>query len=360
MSGEDVRTGTSNAAVHLVGSINLSGPEEVFRECGERVGKLVGAVPDGEAAYRQQWIQHIAYTVLYPNTSLKVVQRPMPPAWYSSSLKDQWVFEVKSEYSELELGPLGYAAAAEQAYGLLLRLREEGAVPREVGLQVSIPSIGSGIAPFAVDERSERILRTAYKHAVKAEVGRLVEAVPASELSIQWDVAIEVSWIVGANPSKSPEEAWQYYTEELAVLSDAVPSEAALGYHLCYGSWENKHFADPDDLEVSVQMANIAVEESVRPVDYVHMTVPISRTDDGYFAPLEALTEDIGRLYLGLVHVQDGLDGAQQRIAAARRHYSRPFGVSTECGMGRFSEEESRQALTLHAEIARSAAFQTR
>jgi hypothetical protein len=77
--------------------------------------------------------------------------------------------------------------------------------------------------------------------------------------------------------------------------------------------------------------------------------VPKPRTDDAYFAPLEALS--LGpetELYLGLVHHDDAAGNAA-RLAAARRHV-RVDAVATECGMAR--GEPSRLASLLAAHVA--------
>jgi hypothetical protein len=61
------------------------------------------------------------------------------------------------------------------------------------------------------------------------------------------------------------------------------------------------------------------------------MPVPADRSDDAYFAPLHDLDADHPRIFLGLVHETDGLDGSRARAAAAKRVLP-AFGVSTECG----------------------------
>jgi hypothetical protein len=82
------------------------------------------------------------------------------------------------------------------------------------------------------------------------------------------------------------------------------------------------------------------------------MPVPIGRTDDAYFAPLDELKlRPETMLYLGLVHEKDGVEGAKTRIAAARRHAAR-FGIATECGFGERSAEVVPDLLRLHATLA--------
>ena len=62
-------------------------------------------------------------------------------------------------------------------------------------------------------------------------------------------------------------------------------------------------------------------------------------------------------LYLGVVHIRDGVDGARRRIATAKRH-AQSFGIATECGMGRRpperggTEDGTRRLLQIHAAVA--------
>jgi hypothetical protein len=88
-----------------------------------------------------------------------------------------------------------------------------------------------------------------------------------------------------------------------------------------------------------------------RPLNYVHMPVPIARSDEGYFAPLEHL-EFNGELYLGVVHAADGVEGTRKRMAAARK-YASEFGIACECGIARARKPGLvRQLLEIHAAAA--------
>ena len=96
-------------------------------------------------------------------------------------------------------------------------------------------------------------------------------------------------------------------------LSDHVPVGVQLGYHLCYGDFEHKHGLQPPSLAVCVEIANGIAAQASRPVDWVHMPVPRDRDDAGYVAPLDDLRlSGETRLYLGLVHYTDGVDGNAQ------------------------------------------------
>ena len=78
------------------------------------------------------------------------------------------------------------------------------------------------------------------------------------------------------------------------------------------------------------------------------MPVPQNRDDTAYFLPLEGLKkEDSTRLFLGLVHMSDGTEGAIRRIRAAKRHCNH-FGVATECGFGRRPTETLAELMSIH------------
>ena len=78
------------------------------------------------------------------------------------------------------------------------------------------------------------------------------------------------------------------------------------------------------------------------------MPVPVSRNDAGYFAPLTGLKKSPStRLFLGLIHMSDGEQGAIQRINAAKQ-YCPDFGVATECGFGRRPRESLEELMGIH------------
>jgi hypothetical protein len=106
-----------------------------------------------------------------------------------------------------------------------------------------------------------------------------------------------------------------------------------------------------------MELANDTLPRIRRPIQFIHIPVPIERDDDAYFAPLHDLRLPDGtELYLGLAHFRDGRDGAQRRITAAARVVP-DFGVATECGWGRRPEgrgggSDLDQLVDLHRELA--------
>jgi hypothetical protein len=127
----------------------------------------------------------------------------------------------------------------------------------------------------------------------------------------------------------------QVFAANFARLGDAVPPDVELGFHLCYGDLDGKHFVEPIDAGKMVEMANLIARSVRRPVNWIHVPVPIGRTDASFYAPLTNL--QLGpdtELYLGLVHAKDGVEGTKKRIAAAKQ-YVQSFGIASECGISR-------------------------
>jgi methionine synthase II (cobalamin-independent) len=151
------------------------------------------------------------------------------------------------------------------------------------------------------------------------------------------------------------------FAESFARLAAAVPADVELGFHLCYGDLDGRHFVEPLDAAKMVELANLVVRSVARPIAWLHMPVPIGRRDDAFFLPLAQLrlaaeTE----LYLGLVHSEDGVAGTQGRIAAARKFCGRPFGIASECGIARNrTPDVVKVMLEVHAAAANFAAAQT-
>lgn len=341
--------------VHLVGSVPLPSSEDVLRTGGEILGEHVAALPDGEMGDRSAWVHFVAYHTFYRNLAFRVVHRPAPRdgfvSWYAASTDDQWIFEVADRSQPITLGPLGYAAAARESYALLPRLRQEGVVPAGTRFQVTIPFPDGAVQAFVRNPDDFELVAAAYRDAVRREVQELVRLIPPEDLLLQWDVCWEVLNLENATPWAPHSDHWERFVTTVGELSRGVPEEVLMGYHFCYGNWEARHMVEPRDLGLCVRMANAAVQHAGRRVDYVHMPVPRDRHDPEYFAPLAELSIDDARLYLGLVHLSDGLDGARERVAAARA-YRDEFGVATECGLGYHAPGEIAPLLRLHRDVA--------
>ena len=181
---------------------------------------------------------------------------------------------------------------------------------------------------------------------------RILEEIPHDQLAVQWDTNIEFSLIEGVIP------AWfadvrAGIVDRLVGLSRCIPNDVELGYHLCYGDDTQRHGDGPRDARTLVDVSNGIVAGLGRPLNWLHMPVPLAHAHEGYFEPLADLNvRSETELYLGLVHLVDGVDGVLRRTDAARSFIDE-FGISTECGWGRQPEHVVLGLLQLHSAAAR-------
>ena len=132
-----------------------------------------------------------------------------------------------------------------------------------------------------------------------------------------------------------------------------MPADVELGYHLCYGDVQHRHFTEPRDAAKLVEIANALAASLGRPLNWLHLPVPRNRDDGAYYAPLTALRlRPETELYLGLVHHTDGVDGSAHRMAVARG-FAADFGIATECGWGRRAPATVPELLRIHRELSR-------
>ncbi len=234
--------------------------------------------------------------------------------------------------------------------------REKGILPRGVRFQVCFPTPFAVIAPFCADEARQAIL-PAYEKAMLAEVAAVCAGIPHQDLALQWDVCIEmVMWDGRWQGGRQFPGMDNVFADTFARLAAPVPDDVELGFHLCYGDLDAKHFIDPVDATKMVELANLIAASVKHPIAWMHMPVPVARDDDAFFAPLRSLKLGSGtELYLGLVHAKDGVAGTMRRIAAARK-FAGPFGIASECGIARArTPDVVRELLAVHAGAAKAA-----
>jgi hypothetical protein len=330
------------SGVHLVGSVPLETAEAVFRAVSAGLGAHLASIPDGETGVRKDWIawQH---AVLAATPGLE----PMP-AGDRGYLRRQLVHRAPGA-GPLRFGPLGYAEAALASYAVFERLQREGVVPGDVRFQVSLPTPLAPMTVF-VDLADRAAVEPAYEARLLEELRLVTSTVPHQHLAIQWDVAVEIALLHGAFPAHF-DDVDSNVVARLARLARAVPTGVPVGFHLCYGDFGHRHFLTPEDASTLVRVAN-AVGRLDRPISWIHMPVPVEWTSPAPFAPLAQLAlQEATRLYLGVIHMRDGVAGARRRIALARGVVP-GFGVATECGWGRRPAGTIPALIGLHAEVA--------
>ncbi|MGH7906307.1 MAG: hypothetical protein ACREP6_06735 [Candidatus Binataceae bacterium] len=339
----------------LVGSVPFDSVEEVFRNCGRMLGDWVPSLPDGEVGDRSYWILYVAWRAYHHHPRIETIMRPAPingvEQWKPKSMEDIFQFRLKPGVKSIHFDDLGYASEAAKSYKAFTQARDEGSIAKGVRFQIALPFPQDATFLFFRNPADQDIVAPAYEEALTREIKKIFERIPAKDLAIQFDVCTDLLEMEGTYYSWSrPDSAWQRYVEPLHRLPRLVPEEALLGFHFCYGTFPKKPVIEPKDLALSVRFANAAVAESGRRVDFVHLTVPINRSDDDYFKPLTNLKLGDAKAYLGLINT-DGVEGAKKRLAAARKYLS-GFGVAAECGFGRENPERVPEILRIHREVA--------
>lgn len=356
----------------LVGSIARPedgwGREDVLRECAGALGEHVTKLPDGEVGDRYFWINFLARHTYAGHPDMITISNHTFENWKPTGYHDHWQFTLREGVDELRFDTLGYADEAKRSYEAFAKLREQGKIHDGARFMVALPLIESGTRPFIDSARNFEVLWDAYADAVARDLAEICAVVPPSDLAVQWDVCLEMAAAEGidvnfpsADLTRLPVDAVERICAALEQTSDAVPAEAWLGLHLCYGSLGHKEgesadsgmFKPADDLAICVDVANRGVAAAGRSVEFVHMPVTFARGfDEAFYAPLDDLDVGDARVYLGLIHLHDGADGARQRIELARRHLPE-FGVATQCGWGRRPPNERiEDLLALHRELA--------
>jgi len=337
------------SSVHLVGSVGLEDVDTVFDTASKVLGNLLPRIPDGEPGGRRLWISW-QYPVLRANPLLKVDTNNLQKA--SAGLPKLRLADGVSA-QELAFGELGYAREARASYQDFLRARAAGKIGPETRFQVCLPTPLAVIDAFCAKDAVLDI-EPSYEAAMRKEVAKICAEIPHADLCLQWDLCIEMILWDGRSTFYSKVVDKAGIIERAARLCRDLPAGVELGFHLCYGDFEGKHFIEPLDGESMVSLANELVKHAGHQVAYIHMPVPIARDDDAFFVPFKSLAFPAGcRLYLGLVHAADGTEGSLRRASAARKVIPE-FGIASECGLGRAkTPAEVRKLLDLHGEVAR-------
>ncbi|HVW17077.1 MAG TPA: hypothetical protein VHB30_02400 [Solirubrobacteraceae bacterium] len=334
----------------LVGSLPVASSEEAFRAGAELFGDLAFALPDGETGPRGAWVGYERERLCRPADGVVVVEETASPTGVPRHAYETPVLALR-EGAEPRFGRWPRIDDAIASYEVFRELRGAGAIPQGLRFQVGLPFPSSALNAFKADfARDFPVAQHAYEDLVARELERLTDAIPPADLAIQWDCAYEPLDLEGVLPWTAG-DAWERFAGPVARLTRLVPEQALVGYHLCYGTFPEWPMYEARDLGVLVRMANLAVAESGRPVDWLHLAGPryLRSEDDRFFAPLDDLDARGARVFLGIVLPLDGVAGLRRRHATASRHLAE-FGVALYCGFRTQPGEDGREAMRAHRE----------
>ncbi len=342
---------TGAANVHLVGAMLFPTGEDTMRSVAESLGAAAEWIPDGETGERSMWLtQHQPRFASTPGLARKTYTEP------GSKLVSDRVYHGLAEGAspeDVELPTLGYAGWAQASFAVFDQLQREGVVAAGTRFQQAIPTPLAFVSSF-IHPDEQHVLEPVIERAIENDIRAMCEAIPHDRLAIQWDVALEFGILEGVFPHTLADPHADV-VERLVWCGNAVPADVHLAYHLCYGAPYDIHMVEPSDARLMTQVANEVLGRVGRTVQRLHLPVPIERDDRAFFAPLADLSlPPETRLFLGLVHHEDGEEGGRRRIAAAKLFVS-DFGVATECGTSR-TPADPVELLRLQAQVAAEAA----
>jgi hypothetical protein len=340
----------------LVGSLPAESTDAALRAGTELFGDLVFALPDGETGPRAAWVGYEREQLARPTPDVVVVHETTSPTGIPRHAYETPVFGIREGVSELRFDAWPRIDDAIASYEQFRALREEGVIGAGLRFQVGLPFPSSALNAFKADfARDYPIAERAFEDLVARELVRLTDAIPAEDLAIQWDCAYETQDIEGVL-AWTPEGAWERFAGPVTRLTRLIPEEVLVGYHLCYGTFPEWPMYEARDYGVLVRMANFAVANSERTVDWLHLAGPryLRSEDRSFFRPLVDLEPLSARVFLGIVLPIDGVAGLRRRHATASR-YLQDFGVAMYCGFGRQPGRDGMETMREHREVVLAA-----
>lgn len=335
---------------HLVGGLAAPDARTAMTQAATVLGRHLHRITDGETGARAQWIWWQIDQLL----EIPGIRMGEPRTNPETGNPDYSAFPGLVVEPDVLINPgqLGYLDVAVESYAVFKELREAGIVASGVRFQVSVPTPYGVVVSWSEGD-SQRNLWPVYRAALFAEVEAIQQAIPAEDLAIQFDVAVEIGVLEGALVSNPELAGIDVIAAELIECVRTVHEPAQVGLHLCYGDYKHRHFKVPTDLGLAVTLANRVT--SVEHLDFIHM--PVDREagmSASYFTPL-TLLESTAELALGLIDYEDDSDRIDTLVAAADT-VERAYSVATECGMARLGERGESvtldDLLRQHARVA--------
>ena len=339
----------------LVGSLPADSTEAALRAGAELFGDMVFALPDGETGPRAAWVGYERERLVRPNPGVVVLQETASPTGIPRHAYETPVFGIRPGVTELHWDTWPPIDDAIASYRQFVALRDEGMIPARLRFQVGLPFPSSALNAFKANYAADYpVAERAFEDLVARELERLTTAMPPTELAIQWDNAYEVQDIEGVLAWTS-DGAWERFAGPVERLTRLVPDEVLVGYHLCDGTFPEWPMYEAQDLSVLVKMANYAVANAGRRVDWLHLAGPryLRSEDERFFRPLAALEPGDARVYLGIVLPIDGIPGLMLRHATASRFLT-DFGVAMYCGFGRQPGADGNETMREHRRVTRA------
>ena len=165
--------------VHLCGSVPLEDVDDVLRTVAATVGDHTTRMPDGEIGPRSSWI---AFQQPVLRACPQLVERSKGSGAYGT---------VRSFFSlgdgvapdDVELGPLGYARAAQESFARFDALQRQGVIRERVRFQVGLPTPLSLTMHFG-DAEDRGLLEPVFARHIRAELEEIGATLPHDRVAV--------------------------------------------------------------------------------------------------------------------------------------------------------------------------------
>ncbi|CDP86684.1 MULTISPECIES: hypothetical protein [Mycolicibacterium] len=323
----------------FTGSVPGGSAEEVFRTLAGSVGARALAYPDGEIDPRRAFVSGLQ-AVFGQCEDLDEIPSGFPEGTPERAMFTP-CFRVKKGVSKVRLeGLLPYAESAIESYAVFKRLRDEGTIAAGVRYQIAVVSAYCAVMFWFPHVEDWDVMHDAWTRALQVEYERMLEVIPAEDLAVQIDYAMEPGLLNGRHAEELDwvtqdmvgEAAFARCTsrEYLAPHFVGLPETVLAGYHICLGTFPAFPRVPIDDIGFIVDATNALAVNAGRRIDFFHLPV-MPDAGDNYYAPLERLDAAGAAIYLG-VECDDGQEAMARRVSHARKFMGERFGVAHYCG----------------------------
>lgn len=321
--------------VMFVGSVPLKPAAKVFEALANGVGALAPRMPDGEQAgwlslARDSYARNAAFE---PGGEV-----PLEPT--AARMLTLYKLKPGFDAKDVKLGPYGYGKNALASYEEFKKLKAAGTIPAVTRFQFTIP--GPGTSSFVLQLPAEQLLPLA-REAIWNELKEAINGIPASELAVQIDLGMEAEheeYLRRPDNWDQPIHKHFHWTldqmaDSAAWVANQIPGEVQLGFHIC-SIWHHDTKGGQDN-NVLVDAANAVMSRLTRPMTYIHIPVIPEHTEADYAAFKRLKLPQGAKLFVGLLNLGDGLEGARKRIKLAEAAVA-DFGIAMFCGLGHAPE----------------------
>jgi hypothetical protein len=262
-----------------VGSVPLTPASEVFRRTADYLSGLVTRFPDGEQVgwLPGVWQRMAQNQALEPTRKVALVGARDSTDFFKALEIQFYRIKPILKKQSLTLGPYGIAENAIASYRQFKLMKDANQIPSDARFQATVP--GPLDCAFVVELPKDELFPLA-EAATTQEIAAIVEAIPASDLTIQIDLAYEVEL---EEYRRRPQEFdmpvyegvdWTLQDQAtiIANISNRIPPQVELGFHLC-SIWHIDQSKGQDN-NVHVDWCNALSRKIARPIGSICLRRP--------------------------------------------------------------------------------------